>query len=101
MISNNLERDDYSITLHKEWIDAHVEMQPYEFKKNFYENKLKLIIGEKMGIKNICSWKIKLSKKISKTDLKNYNQQLASKYIKFEEPIVRFKINDFRPYPLS
>ena len=70
-------------------------------KKFFYENKLKLIIGEKMGIKNICSWKIKLSKKISKTDLKNYNQQLASKYIKFGEPVVRFKINDFRPYPFS
>ena len=50
--------------------DAHAEMQPYEFKKKFYENKLKLIIGEKLGIKNICSWKRKLSKKISKTDLK-------------------------------
>jgi len=101
LIPNSLERDDVSIALHKEWIDAHVEMQPYEFKKKFYENKLKLIIGEKLGIKNICSWKRKLSKKISKTDLKNYDQKLASKYIKLGEPIVRFKINDFRPYPFS
>ena len=101
LIPNSLERDNVSIALHKEWIDAHVEIQPYEFKKKFYENKLKLIIGEKLGIKNICSWKRKLSKKISKTDLKNYDQKLASKYIKLGEPIVRFKINDFRPYPFS
>jgi len=101
LIHNSLERDNVSIALHKEWIDAHVEIQPYEFKKKFYENKLKLIIGEKLGIKNICSWKRKLSKKISKTDLKNYDQKLASKYIKLGEPIVRFKINDFRPYPFS
>ena len=51
--------------------------------------------------KNICSWNRKLSKKISKTNLKNYDQKLASKYIKLGEPIVRFKINDFRPYPFS
>ena len=101
MISNNLEKDSYSIALHKEWIDAHVEMQPYEFKKKFFENKLRLMIGEKMRIKNICSWQRKFSKKISKLDLKNYDPKLASKYIKLGEPIVRFKINDFRPYPFS
>ena len=43
----------------------------------------------------------KTIKKIIKTDLKNYDQKLASKYIKLGEPIVRFKINDFRPYPFS
>ena len=64
-------------------------------------NKYKLIIGEKLGIKNICSWKRKLSKIISKTDLKNYDQKFASKYIKLGEYIVRFKISDFQPYPFS
>ena len=38
-------------------------------------------------------------KTLPQFDLKKCDQKLASKYIKLREPIVRFKINDFRPYP--
>ena len=56
------------------------------------------MVGEKQGIKDICSWKRKKIKKITKNALLKYDSALASAYISLGEEKMRFRINDYRPY---
>ena len=93
-----IKRDSLSVQLHKNWLDAHVALQPLELKRKFLENKLKIIVGENQSIKEICSWKRKKKKQINKSDLINYDYELAKKYITYGKPVIKFKVNDFRPY---
>ena len=69
------------MALHKDWLNAHVALQPLELKKKILENKLKIIVGENQAIKNICSWKRRKKKQINKSDLIKYDSELAKKYI--------------------
>ena len=95
---DSINRNKDLIKLHSRWLDAHVELQPFEFKKKFLENKLKVLVGERQGIKDICSWKRKKKKQITKNALLKYDSDLASKYISLGEPQIRFIVNDYRPY---
>ena len=56
-----------------------VAKQPLEIKKENLITELKLECGENKGIKNICSWSRKKSKKLSKSDLKNLKQDFLEK----------------------
>ena len=97
-LSKSIDRNKDLVALHTQWLNAHVELQPFELKKKEFENKLKVMVGEKQGIKDICSWKRKKTKKITKSVLLKYDSALASKYISLGEKQIRFKVNDYRPY---
>ena len=97
-LSKSINRNKDLVNLHTQWLDAHVELQPFELKKKEYENKLKVLVGEKQGIKDICSWKRKKIKKITKSALLKYDSALANSYISLGEEQMRFRINDYRPY---
>ena len=94
-----LKRDEYAMKLHQEYLEAHALLQPIEYKKKLFENKLKLITGENQGIQKICSWKRRINKNLSKIALLNYDSELTQKYITKKKSVIRFKINDYRPYP--
>jgi len=94
----SINRNKDLIKMHSKWLDAHVELQPFELKKKFLENKLKVLVGENQVIKDICSWKRKKKKQITKNALLKFDSELAKKYISIGEPQIRFKVNDFRPY---
>ena len=96
--SRLIDRNKEVIELHNFWLDSHVALQPLELKKKFYENKLKILVGENHGILGICSWKRKNKKQLNKKSLIEFNPDLAAKYISLGEPQLRFKINDYRPY---
>ncbi len=95
---DSISRNKDLIKIHSRWLDAHVELQPLELKKKLLENKLKVLVGENQGIKDICSWKRKKKKQISKNVLLKFDPDLANKYISIREPQIRFKVNDYRPY---
>ena len=95
---DSINRNKDLIKLHSRWLDAHVNLQPFEFKKKLLENKLKVLVGERQGIKDICSWKRKKKKQITKNSLLKYDSALASKYISLGEQQIRFIVNDYRPY---
>ena len=94
-----LKRDEYAMKLHQEYLEAHALLQPIEYKKKLFENKLKLLTGENQGIQKICSWKRRIIKNLSKIDLLNYDFELTQKYITKKKSAIRFKVNDYRPYP--
>ena len=94
-----LKRDEYAMKLRQEYLEAHAELQPIEYKKKLFENKLKLLTGENQGIQKICSWKRRITKNLSKIDLLNYDSELTQKYITKKKSVIRFKVNDYRPYP--
>ena len=94
----SINRNKDLIKLHSKWLDAHVELQPFELKKKLLENKLKVLVGEYQGIKDICSWKREKKKQIKKNALLKFDSKLANKYISIGESQIRFKVNDFRPY---
>ena len=94
-----LKRDDYALKLHQDYLEAHALLQPIEYKKKLFENKLKLLTGENQGIQKICSWKRRITKNLSKNDLLNYDPELCQKYITKKKSAIRFKVNDYRPYP--
>ena len=95
---DSINRNKDLIKLHSKWLDAHVELQPFELKKKLLENKLKVLVGENQGIKDICSWKRKKKKQITKNTLFKFDPDLANKYISISESQIRFKVNDYRPY---
>ena len=95
---DSINRNKELIKLHSKWLDAHVELQPFELKKKLLENKLKVLVGENQGIKDICSWKRKKKKQITKNTLLEFDPDLANKYISIGESQIRFKVNDYRPY---
>ena len=43
--------------LHQEYLEAHALLQPIEYKKKLFENKLKLLTGENQGIKKFVHGK--------------------------------------------
>ena len=96
--SKIIERNEELVNLHSIWLDAHVALQPLELRKKILENKLKIIIGENQGIKDICNWKRKFKKQLNKSALIQYDPILAGKYISKGHSQIRFKVNDFRPY---
>ena len=69
--------------------------------KNPLGNKLKLLTGENQGIQKICSWKRRITKNLSKIDLLNYDSDLTQKYITKKKSVIRFRVNDYRPYPFT
>lgn len=99
--SSSIDRNKELLNLHSSWLDAHVELQPLELRKKILENKLKIIVGENQGIKDICTWKRNYRKQLNKTTLIQYDSDLAYKYISKGESQIRFKVNDFRPYPFK
>ena len=96
--SKIIERNEELVNLHTIWLDAHVALQPLELRKKILENKLKIIVGENQGIKDICTWKRKFKKQLNKSALIQYDPILAGKYISKGHSQIRFKVNDFRPY---
>ena len=96
--SKIIERNEELVNLHSIWLDAHVALQPLELRKKILENKLKIIVGENQGIKDICTWKRKFKKQLNKSALIQYDPILAGKYISKGHSQIRFKVNDFRPY---
>jgi len=97
--SRLIKRDELAMKLHEEYLEAHVSLQPIEYKRKLFENKLKLLTAENQGIKKICTWKRRISKQLNKNDLLNYDPELTQKYITKKKSVIRFKINDYRPYP--
>ena len=95
---DSINRNKDLIKIHSRWLDAHVELQPFELKKKLLENKLKVLVGENQGIKDICSWKRKKKKQITKNVLLKFDPELTNKYISIGESQIRFKVNDYRPY---
>ena len=93
-----IERNKSSIELHKIWLDIHVALQPLEIKRKYLENKLKLLTGDNLGIKEVCTWKRRKIKQVKKSDLINFDSELANKYMKIGKPTIKFKVNDYRPY---
>tara|TARA_S200000501_G_C20513077_1_gene607851 strand:+ start:334 stop:528 length:195 start_codon:yes stop_codon:yes gene_type:complete len=61
-----MNRNKDLIKLHSKWLDAHDELQPFELKKKYLENKLKVLVGENQRIKDICSWRRKKRNKLQK-----------------------------------
>ncbi len=98
-LSQSIDRNQDLLNFHSQWLDAHVELQPFEFKKKSFENMLKIIVGENQGIKDICTWKRKKKKQLTKSILIKYDLALASNYISLGDQQLRFKVNDYRPYP--
>ena len=96
--SNIISRTEESEALHLEWLDIHKNIQPHEIRKRALLLRLKFLTGEYSGIENICSWKRRKKLKVSKTDVEAYNPALARNYIVTSEPVLRFNLNDFRPY---
>ena len=84
--------------MHQEYLEAHALLQPIEYKKKVFENKLKLLTGENQGIQKICTWKRRITKNLGKNDLLNYDSELTQKYITKRKSVIRFKVNDYRPY---
>ena len=72
--------------------------QPLEIKKENLITELKLECGENKGIKNICSWSRKKSKKLSKSDLKDLKLDFLEKYLETTKDSFSFVVNPFRPY---
>ena len=99
--SLSIDRNKELVNLHSAWLDAHVTLQPLELRKKVLENKLKIIVGENQGIKDICTWKRNFRKQLNKSTLIQYDSELAYKYISKGESQIRFKVNDFRPYTFN
>jgi len=93
-----IENNDETKTLHHQWLSIMVAKQPLEIKKESLITELKLECGENKGIKNICSWSRKKSKKLSKSDLKNLKQDFLEKYLETTKDSFSFVVNPFRPY---
>ena len=74
---------------------------PYQLRKKVLDDKLKIIVCENQGIKDICTWKRNFRKQINKSTLIEYDAELAYKYITKGKSQIRFKVNDFRPYPFK
>ena len=93
-----MERNEASEALHLDWLEIHRKIQPHEIQKKYLSLRLKSITGEFSGIENICSWKRRKKLKVSKTDVESYNSDLVSNYLVKSKPVLKFNLNDFRPY---
>jgi len=95
---SNMPRNSKVEILHSNWLINHSLLQPLELRKQTLEKKLKVRTGENAGIKGICSWKRKIEKKFTKSDVEKYNFELSQKFIIPGKEKINFKINPFRPY---
>ncbi len=93
-----LSRDKDIEDLHSMWLENHVLLQPLELKRKTLEKKLKVLTGINSGLKDICNWSRKYTKKFTKSDLENYDFELAKKFLKPGKETIKFKVNNFRPY---
>ena len=93
-----LSRDKEIENLHSIWLENYVLLQPLELRRKILEKKLKVLTGEGSGIKDICNWSRKYTKKFTKSDLENYDFELAKKFLKPGKETIKFKVNNFRPY---
>ena len=93
-----IERNSESEALHLEWLEIHKNIQPHELQKRSLLLRLKSLTGEYSGIENICSWKRRKKLKVSKSDLEIYNPSLVKNYLVNSQPVLKFNLNDFRPY---
>lgn len=91
-------RDKDTEEFHAEWLYEHSCLQPLSLKKTYLENKLKIFTGENSSIEGVCNWSRKPSLKFTKTDVENYDKELANSYITIGEPTLKFRVNIFRPY---
>ena len=57
--------------------------------------------GENYGIKDVCSWSRKKIKKVSKSDLKEFDNDFLDSYIHKSQDGFSFAVNPFRPYKFS
>ena len=85
-------------SLHLEWLEIHRNIQPHELQKRYLLLRLKSLTGEYSGIENICSWKRRKKLKVSKSDLEIHNPSLVKNYLVNSQPVLKFNLNDFRPY---
>ena len=93
-----IERNSESEALHLEWLEIHRNIQPHELQKRYLLLKLKSLTGEYSGIENICSWKRRKKLKVTKSDLEIHNPSLVKNYLVNSQPVLKFNLNDFRPY---
>ena len=93
-----LENSDETKVLHHQWLSILVTKQPLEIKKENLITELKILCGENRGIKDICSWSRKKSKKLSKSDLKDLKKDFLEKYLETTKDSFSFAVNPFRPY---
>ena len=94
----DLDRNRDTEELHAQWLYDHSCLQPLSLKKKYLENKLKIFTGENSSIDGICNWSRKPSLKFTKTDVENYDKELANSYLTIGEPTLKFRVNIFRPY---
>ena len=96
-IDNNQETKD----LHHKWLSIHVKKQPLEIQRDELIVDMKLRCGENYGIKDVCSWSRKKIKKVSKSDLKEFDNDFLDNYIHKSQDGFSFAVNPFRPYKFS
>ena len=97
----NIDNNQETKNLHHQWLSIHVIKQPLETKRDDLISNLKLICGENYGIKDICSWSRKKIKKVSKSDLKEFDNNLIENYIHKSQDGFTFAVNPFRPYKFN
>ena len=93
-----MERDEEAEVLHLDWLDIHKKIQPHEIQRKSLLLRLHSLTGEFSGIENICSWKRRKKLKVSKSDLETHNSSLVNNYLVKSQPVLKFNLNDFRPY---
>ncbi len=96
-----LDNNQETKNLHHQWLYSHVLRQPLESKRDDLISNLKLICGTNYGIKDICSWSRKKIKKVSKSDLKDFDNKFIDKYIYKSNDGFSFSVNPFRPYKFN
>ena len=97
----NLENNQETKSLHHQWLYNHVLRQPLESKRDDLILDLKLICGPNYGIKDICSWSRKKFKKVSKSDLREFDNKFIEKYLHKCNDGFSFSVNPFRPYKFN
>ena len=93
-----IENNDETKTLHHQWLSIIVTKQPLEIRKDNLITQLKILCGDNKGIKDICSWSRKNSKKLSKSDLRDFKQNFLENYLETTKDSFSFVVNPFRPY---
>ncbi len=96
-----IENNQETKSLHHKWLSKHVLRQSFENKRDDLILNLKLICGTNYGIKDICTWSRKKIKKVSQSDLKEFDNKFIDKYLYESNHGFSFSINPFRPYKFN
>ena len=97
----NIDNNEETKDLHHKWLSVHVKKQPLEIQRDELILDMKLRCGENYGIKDVCSWSRKKIKKVSKSDLKEFDNDFLDNYIHKSQDGFSFAVNPFRPYKFS